>query len=341
MMYNFTATDSGPYQRVKIAILDTGIALAKISGRPDIVDNHVQRIKECEAFGGLDRGDIDEDGHGTHAAMLLHRVCPNADIYVARVTKSTAGIRKEPVIDALEWAVGKPVDIINMSLGWHQWDTDMLEQALKKASEKNILLFAATSNDGLRLSPGMAYPAIAANVFGIDAAFGRGKASDSNPASNDENNRKWRFTAPGESVLSAYPTTIEPNGLKRLSGTSVASPIAAGLAALVLEFARQPPLSFEPDIALKLKRLDGMQQVFRTLLSEKQDDGQPHKFLLPWKTFKSMHLTDGTLFAGDEWTSGKPRRKAAEAIADALSEIFSGLGDKMYAELNRIRGGLK
>jgi hypothetical protein len=36
---------------------------------------------------GKDAGNVDSYGHGTHEAWLLHTVAPNADIYVARVTK--------------------------------------------------------------------------------------------------------------------------------------------------------------------------------------------------------------------------------------------------------------
>jgi hypothetical protein len=59
------------------------------------------------------------------------------------------------------------------------------------------------------------------------------------------NRATWRFTAPGEAVESAFPTTrMSKTGFERLSGTSMASALAAGVAAMVLAFARQPPLSY-------------------------------------------------------------------------------------------------
>ena len=69
-------------RRVKIAILDTGIDLS----HPDLKQQWEKRGKEVKSW-TVEDGDKDTCGHGSHAAALLMRVAPEAQIYVARVVK--------------------------------------------------------------------------------------------------------------------------------------------------------------------------------------------------------------------------------------------------------------
>lgn len=69
-------------KRVKIAILDTGIAK-----KHTVISEHWEKnVKQCKSW--IDgEGDKDVCGHGTHAAALLMRIAPEAQLYVARVVK--------------------------------------------------------------------------------------------------------------------------------------------------------------------------------------------------------------------------------------------------------------
>jgi hypothetical protein len=76
-------------KRIKIAILDTGVDMGHHffqSGQ------RKGRIKECRSWIPSRRGDEDVNGHGTHAAALLLRVAPGADVYVARVVDDDATV---------------------------------------------------------------------------------------------------------------------------------------------------------------------------------------------------------------------------------------------------------
>ncbi|KAF2815771.1 subtilisin-like protein [Mytilinidion resinicola] len=192
------------------------------------------------------------DGHGTHAVGLLLKVCPLADVYVYRVTENdTHSTNREHVAEALEDAIGK-VDIISISFGWDLDNNQRLRDLLQRAYREGVLVFAASSNEGTRGS--IAYPARSDEVIAVDSADYHGEPSKYNTPEDDQ---KLRFTALGEDVESAYPPQraragVTP-GSKRLSGTSCATPIAAATAAMLLEFAKQPPLGFDPSVLQHLK----------------------------------------------------------------------------------------
>lgn len=69
-------------QRVKIAILDTGIDLRHDAFNGQFPDGRVKKVEDFVQAGGTG---ADVHGHGTHCAALLRKVAPEADIYVARV----------------------------------------------------------------------------------------------------------------------------------------------------------------------------------------------------------------------------------------------------------------
>ena len=185
----------------------------------------------------------------------------------------------------------KGADIISISLGW-KYDNGHLY-----AQEKHVLVIAATSNDGIRDSSGMMYPARAHNVISVDSANGEGETSGFNPASNDNENSKGdRFTAPGEDILSAYPPDLGESGIKRMTGTSFSTPIAAGVAALVLEFSRQSPLGLDHNINFKLRDMGVMRSILHTFCSEKEGS-RGFRFLCPWLN----------LSGGDANDPGSPR----------------------------------
>jgi Subtilase family len=92
--------------RVRIAILDTGLnkdhpEVSKVLQK----SKRDRRIKQWKSWvpnlqcDGNIPGDEDEDGHGTHCAMVANRVAPNADIYIARIFKNRKSVNGRYVVE--------------------------------------------------------------------------------------------------------------------------------------------------------------------------------------------------------------------------------------------------
>jgi subtilisin family serine protease len=324
---SFVSKTSRP---VKIAILDTGVARLPVHAPALMKGPHVKLGKQLDSALPWNE---DVDGHGTHAAGLIRQICPYADVYVYRVLESHESLSAKPlsrrcVAEALRDAVDKKkVDIISMSLGWREDNDRELQDAIADAKRNKVLLFAASSNDGVR--GGMAYPARADEVIAIDAADGYGRYSRFNPPRDTD---KIRFTVLGEAVGSSYPKNLESEkpGWKRMSGTSCATPIAAAIAGLVLEFSRQRPLCYDESIEEHLKTVVGMRQIFKQLLS-KEVEGFHH--LDPMKLFRCTEEFED----GGYWSKiMAPRMNAAHDILRCLQSQFSyTLGKNMIDAIEK------
>ena len=228
---------------IKIAVIDTGIDRA----HPDLAG----RIAAGIAYVGSDYQD--DSGHGTHVAGIIAGagaamggryvgVAPQAQLYVAKVLDSAGAGAISGVMAGIEWAVEQQVDVINLSLGGSGSSDgqDALSMTCNAAVERGIVLCAAAGNNGPAErtvgAPGAAEQVItvgAADRFSGVAGFSsRGPTADGRP--------KPDICLPGVDIVSARasgPQHGEPIGERytSVSGTSMATPFAAGIAALLLQ----------------------------------------------------------------------------------------------------------
>jgi subtilisin family serine protease len=174
------------------------------------------------------------------------------------------------------------VDILSLSLGFQHF-SEAIETALQTSVRKGKIVLAAASNNGTLRA--MAYPAWDSHVIPINSANGRGRPSDFNPPAapgktltilGENVPSAWITSAPTKEatnpggVSSVVPTVSAPADLtatRRMSGTSVATPIAAGVVALLLELAMievpddQATQATLRDVLPHLKRQAGLSEL--------------------------------------------------------------------------------
>jgi thermitase len=228
-----------------IAVLDTGID----ETHPDLAGKVVDR----HDFTGSSIGTGDAVGHGTHVAGIAAASTNNA-IGIAGVGYNSRLLNVKVLDDSgdgsismlfngIYWAADHGAHVINMSLGADQdcstsWWEDLfdtgrneLRDSIGYAWGRNIVLVAAAGNDGANRQQ---WPAACPNVVSVaNTTTADVKATSSNFGT-------WvDVAAPGSSIFS----TAVPGALKcqsglvgqfaNCSGTSMASPHVAGIAALV------------------------------------------------------------------------------------------------------------
>jgi len=233
------ATTKG--QGVKVAILDTGIDTL----HPDLKDN----IKGMKNFTSSNVNDVtDRQGHGSHVAGIIAAVdnsvgivgvAPQADLYIAKVLGDDGQGQIAPIMKAIDWAIEQDVDIISMSLGTAEDPGNGLHNAIKRAHEAGIIIVAASGNENTHCGWPAAYDEVIA-VGAVDQTFGRASFSNFGP--------ELDIAAPGVDIFSTYMN----QQYAKLSGTSMATPMVAGVIALVIAFTRQMGLEPTPDKIIQM-----------------------------------------------------------------------------------------
>lgn len=148
-----------------------------------------------------------------------------------------------------------------------------IQQRIREATDKHVLVFAAASNDGNNQDPPIAYPAREEGVFAIGStdSFGMPSPFSPPPQHNDSN-----FATLGEGVNSAWPKRLG-GPMRIMSGTSVACPIGAALAALILDYAREQPKIKDPSL---FSQYGCMRLALSKMAGKSKLD---YKYLAPWK----------------------------------------------------------
>ncbi len=194
--------------------------------------------------------------HGTHVAGIIAAnrknslgikgVASNAKIMAIRAIPN-GDERDDDVANAIRYAVDNGAKIINMSFGKaFGSDKKLVEEATLYAREKGVLLVHAAGNDGKENTANNNFPnhfmisanKIASNWLEVGASSAKNNSSLSASFSNYSKTIVDLF-APGVAVYSTLPD----NKYKALSGTSMASPVVSGAAALLLGY--MPSLSPE------------------------------------------------------------------------------------------------
>lgn len=227
--------------RIKVAVLDTGLDLQ----HPDFAGRNIVRhsfVTGEPAQDGL--------GHGTHCigtacgpqqppVLPRYGIAYSADIFVGKVMNNQGSGSDREILAGINWAVANHCAIVSMSLGAlvlpGQSFSAVYENAARRALASGTLIVAAAGNDSRRhsgiINP-VSHPANCPSIMAVGAVDSQMQIADFSNRGVDLNGGQVDIVGPGVDVYSTWPF---PTRYRTISGTSMATPHVAGIAALYAE----------------------------------------------------------------------------------------------------------
>lgn len=210
---------------VKIAVIDTGVG-----------PHEDLNVKRSVSFIESERSTADLNGHGTHIAGIisaLHNnfgvkgIAPDAEINGLKVFDKDGTGFTHDVMRAIDWAIDKKMDIINLSLT-SEVPLNSYETVINRAYEEGILIVGAAGNS-TTTNPkvdNVQYPARFDNVIAVSSVDW-----DGNKGYYSSIGPSVEVAAPGVSI---YSTHLD-NSYTYLQGTSMSTAFVTGHLALLKE----------------------------------------------------------------------------------------------------------
>lgn len=232
---------------VTVAVIDTGLDI----NHPELKANLLPPYNAADPANGAFT-----DMHGTHVAGIVagganngiggQGVAPNAKILPIDVFNGGFGASDYVIAEGILYAIEKGVDVINMSLGGYM-ESAIFEEAVQKAIDAGITVVAAAGNEGW---DEYSSPASYEGVISV------GATNDKNELAEFSNyGPSVDIVAPGEDVYSTVFDYLKGSSFVKASGTSMASPVVAGIAALLKS--KYPDLKpFEVEYILEHTAID-------------------------------------------------------------------------------------
>jgi len=220
--------------------------------RASIVGDNYSNSRE--RFYGNNNVSGPDASHGTHVAGIigavrgnnvgLDGVADNVRIMVVRVVPD-GDERDKDVANGIRYAVENGAQVINMSFGkGYSWDKGVVNEAIKFAESKGVLLVHAAGNSSLNIDQELNYPndslgggEFAKNWIEVGASQPKAKILATDFSNYGKNNVD--LFSPGQDIYSTIPN----NDYAYFNGTSMAAPVCAGVAAFV--WSRYPELTAE------------------------------------------------------------------------------------------------
>ena len=259
---------------VNIAIIDTGVDDGLHESLPG-----AKFVGGFNALTGTEGNPNDDNGHGTHVAGIalgtggssgaVRGIAPGAGLVDIKVLGAGGSGTDAGVIAGIDRCIRRRtawhIGVINLSLGngTPSNGRDAVSMAVNRAVQAGIVVVVAAGNRGTTTP--ITAPAAADDALTVAASDDHGTVfrgddtiapfSNRGPRLNDgdadtADERKPEVTAPGVHIFSARADTV--SGYLELSGTSMAAPHVAGLAALLLQ--AQPSMT---PLAVKQRIVDG------------------------------------------------------------------------------------
>lgn len=252
---------------IVVAVIDTGVdythpdlvnsmwvnpaELNGTAGQDSDGNGYIDDIHGATVIAGALSGDpMDDHGHGTHVAGIIAAqgnnneggvgVAPNVKIMAIKAAQYSGVLNSSDIARGIKYAIDNGADVINMSFGGYA-RSQLVEDALANAFGVAVLV-AAAGNDGRPNLPVSVCGLRAANVYPASYNWVLGVMSR-NESPNEDGDflsgfsnydcvandlQEYELMAPGAGIYSTLPF----EGYGAWSGTSMAAPVVAGIAAL-------------------------------------------------------------------------------------------------------------
>ena len=272
-------------EEVIVAVLDTGVDHDHVdlegnmwvnsgeipgNGIDDDRNGYIDDINGYDFFNNDGNSD-DDNGHGTHCAGTIGArgnngigitgVNWNVRIMGLKFLSSGGGGSTNTAIDAIDYAIEMGAKVINASFGG-SFRSQALFEAIQRAEQAGVIFVAAAGNSSANNDTTDHYPSNfnleLTNVMSVAAT----DEDDELAFFSNFGARSVDVAAPGARILSTLPG----NRYGALSGTSMAAPHVAGLAALML--ANQPSLSASQVISQIINTSDRLGSLASRSLSQ-------------------------------------------------------------------------
>lgn len=248
-----------------VAVIDTGLDrnhllfkdsgsiwenMAEKNGSPGVDDDHNGLVDDINGWNYVSNNSNvnDDNHHGTHVAGIVLGV--GQDIFASPVRESKIKIMALKFLDAsgsgstssaisaIEYAISKGARVINNSWGGPSY-SQALHEAYVAAYNASVVMASAAGNSATNNDVSLMYPAnfdSPNNISVLATTDSDNKASFSNYGATTVN-----IGAPGFAIISSVPGAgcSAPGCFQVMSGTSMAAPFVAGLAALAVREAPQ------------------------------------------------------------------------------------------------------
>lgn len=237
---------------IKVAVLDTGVYTNHI----DLAGSAEQCKDFTQYYSSMVNGSCtDRQGHGTHVAgtvlahggydgLGIYGVAPQAKLWAYKVLGDNGSGYSDDIAGAIRHVADEAVRtgskvVINMSLGSSGKDS-LIASAVDYAYSKGVLIVAAAGNSGYSANT-IGYPGALVNAVAVAALENVQQngtyrvanfSSRGNPNTDGDyyiQERDVEVSAPGSSIESTWYN----GGYNTISGTSMATPHVAGLAAKI------------------------------------------------------------------------------------------------------------
>jgi subtilisin len=231
-----TAGESGG--GITVAVLDTGIDLR----HPDFADRDITSRSFVDGQSAQDA-----QGHGTHCAGTMagaldpaegprYGVAYGARLLVGKVLSDQGSGTDADILAGMSWAISAGAQVVSMSLGADQREISTAYETVgRRALAAGTLIVAAAGNNARRSegNPGfVGVPANSPSIMAVGAVDATLAVADFSASATEVGGGEIDIAAPGVRIHSSWPL---PRRYNTISGTSMATPHVAGIAALWAE----------------------------------------------------------------------------------------------------------